>query len=116
MYTKGEVIIFSHKDEDFMEKFFGDRYLGRTKYGDGFIIKTSIGSENKEGEKIVNTNPDLFDSYDRRELRDESLYETLTKIEELVIKMKDNLGTKFTGNKLKNDINELKRLISKMEK
>ncbi len=120
-YSKGEILIFPHQrhkgmDISSMAKELGYEVDKDFDYdGEYFLIKTPIGGEMEVGQDFVNNYPEFISSYERRDVRNEELYDKLDRISEMVSNLQDNIGSKFIDDNwnryidtITEELNELK--------
>ena len=117
-YTKGEILVFSNEDEDFVEnicKKLGLELIGRYGLGDGiYIIKTEIGKEINTGKLLVENYPEFFSSYERRNFRDEMFFSKIKDTQRLIDNLENMIGYKFVDQNKWNE--KLDEIISSIEK
>ena len=132
-YKKGEILVFSNESEQFVKSIcdkLGFTSLGRLpipdpihptsgkrmgKSSEIYIIKTEVGKEEETGKIFLEEYPEFFWGYERRDLRDENLYDGIAMTQYLLDELKPMIGYKFLdeekwNKKLEEMISSLNRL------
>lgn len=127
LYSKGEILIFTDEDLDFMSQLLkksGLNLKSDWEFGDRtYIVETPIGQEDKIGQSLVEDYPEFIQGYERRDLRLEFLFKEFEDIQELLSEAeellsnrintsREKIGTRFPENKPFND--KIDQIIKKL--
>jgi len=98
-YSKGEILIFPHERHKGMDITNMTKELGYeedVEYnmdGEYYLIKTPVGHEMEVGQDFVDNYPEFISSYERRDIRQEFLYNKLNEIDIMFSKLHDSVGS-----------------------
>lgn len=100
-YTKGEVFVFSSVRDIDISIFASELGYKQKPYDvdfygpDMFLIECPIGKEIQCGKDFVENYPEFFTGYERRNIRDEQIYQKLEDVIRIITDIRDEVGTKF---------------------
>lgn len=120
LYTKGEVLVFTKKgvNEDTIAdiaKQLGGELDSKMDYPDYYLIKTPIGKEDVIGQDFVDSYPEFFSGFDRRDINLESMMDDIDDIADEVRYLDDYIGG--TKKYFKDGFNEaIDGIIEKLQK
>jgi hypothetical protein len=98
-YSKGEILIFPHERHKGMDISGMANELGYEEdeaydvLGDYFLIKTPVGHEEEAGQDFIDNYPEFISAYERRDLRQEELYDRLDHINNMFGSLQDSVGS-----------------------
>lgn len=120
-YTKGEILIFP-KEEYAGEMSMGAicRELGYEydeSYGteDYYLVKVPVGKEEESGQDFIDSYPEFFTGYERRNIRDEELYDMMHSLNLSIDDLEDMIGKKILSDKWNDKIDNIIEFLNRMK-
>jgi hypothetical protein len=97
LYTKGEIFVFTKKNVSLdtiadCAKQLGGELNSKYEYPDYYLIKTPVGKEDVIGQDFVDSYPEFFTSYERRDINLEGMMDAIDEISDDVRYLDDYIG------------------------
>lgn len=120
-YSKGEVLIFPHErhkgmDVSGMANELGYEVDGAYNMGgDYYLIKTPVGHEMEAGQDFIDNYPEFISSYERRDVRQEDLYDRLDHINDMFGSLQDSVGSTIMNDNWNKSIDVIIQELNKLK-